>query len=589
MMINIKRCLRREGGFTLSEVLIALTLFMIVSVAVMPLFITSLRGSAVSRTYTVGKNLVVEATERVRGLPYYVDFPTQRQYTAGLPPFRKVDILDLYFPDLNAATPTGYQTSLPWISSTNAYVTVCDAPNHSNPACPRQMPTGYTLTYVAKFVKPTVDALGEERYTVVPPTAGYEWDTATFDVPPAQIMEMTVRGEWSYQGKSRNFQMTTLVGNREFGEITVKGNARLDFGVNVQTSYVASTGAETDFSADGGFAESTIETKTATTATQNVRAANMNLTDPLLENPVIAEISGAEANIHAAPDSAPTLPPAGGGTILHSEYNGIAGIGPTSTNNLKAQVTGDLPNADGGFAFAGAPDDFWVTNVVSTDPAEDLHLFPSPGLVNVVSATGRATSLTVAKSSPARSVQTTVTVDIPKIGIFPISLGLVEDDDSIVTNERAVILIQDFEATVDCKSTPNAGAYATYEWSATLKYLRDKLNGDGNLLAKYVKVPIGSDLSTPSIPNELVYEGGSPDQDIWLFEEAGKRGYISDLNVEGMGSSALTSGQNPETGARVAGINSAISIATVPTNPAMPDTSMHVSIGKLSCEALDAR
>jgi type II secretory pathway pseudopilin PulG len=588
MMINIRRCLKREGGFTLSEVLIALTLFMIVSVAVMPLFITALRGGAVSRTYTVGKNLVVEATERVRGLPFYVDFPTQRQYTAGLPPFRKVDVLDLYFPDLNAATPTGFQTSLPWINTTNAYVTRCDSPNHSNPACPRQMPAAYTLTYVAKFVKPTVDALGEERYTVVPPTAGYDWDAATFDVPPAQIMELTVRGEWAYQGKSRNFQMTTLVGNREFGEITVKGNARLDFGVNVQTSFVSSTGETTDLSADGGFAESNIETKTATTATQNVRAANMNLTDPLRENPVIEEIWGAEANIHAAPDSAPTLPAVGGDTIPHPEYNDIAGIGTTSTNNLKAQVTGDLPNADGGFAFSGAADDFWVTNVSSTDPAEDLHLAPSR-LVNVVGASGRATSLTVAKSSPARSVRTTVTVDIPKIAIFPINLGLVEDEDSVVTNERAVILIQNFEATVDCKSTPNAGAYATYEWSATLKYLKDKLNGDGNLLAKYVKVPIGSSLSTPSIANVLVYEGGSPEQDIWLFEEAGKRGYISDLNVEGTGSTALSSGQNPETGARIAGINSAISVATAPTNPAMPDTSMHVSIGKLSCEALDAR
>jgi type II secretory pathway pseudopilin PulG len=588
MMSQLKRH-KSERGFTLSEVLIALTLFMIVSVAVMPLFITSLRGGAVSRTYTVGKNLVVEATERVRGLPYYVDFPTQRQYTSGLPPFRKVDVLDLYFPDVNAATPTGFQTSLPWIDTTNAYVTVCDAPNHSNPACPRQMPAGYTLTYVAKFVEPAVDAQGEERYSVVGPSAGYDWDTATFDVPPAQIMELTVRGEWTYQGTSRNFQMTTLVGNREFGEITVKGVARVDFGVNVQTSYVSSTGATTDLSADGGFSETTIETKTATTAAQNVRAASLSLADPLLENPVIAEVKGAEASIHAAPDTAPILPPVGGDTIVHSEYNDIAGIGTTSTNNLKAQVTGDLPNADGGFAFSGGSDDFWVTNVESSNPAENLHLVPSPGFVNVVGASGRATSLTVAKNSPARSVQTTVTVTIPKIAIFPINLGLVEDDDSAITNERAVILIQDFEATVDCKSTPGAGAYATYEWSASLKYLKDKLNGDGNLVAKYVKVPIGSGLSAPSIANVLVYDGGAPAMDIWLFEEANKRGYISDLNVEGSGSTALTSGQNPQTGARVAGINSAISIATAPTNPSMPDTSMHVAIGKLSCEALDAR
>jgi type II secretory pathway pseudopilin PulG len=592
MMIRLRRALRHENGFTLSEVLIALTIFMIVSIGVMPLFITAIRGSAVSRTYTVGKNIVVEATERVRGLPYYVDFPTQRQYSGGLPPYRMVDVLDLYFPNLDTASPTGYEASLPWTSTDNGYVTVCSGPGDPRPACPKKIPTGYTVTFIARFVEPVVDGSGEERYSVIDPavlTPGYRWDDATLDVPPSQIVELTIRGDWSYQGRGRNFKVVTLVGNREFGEITVKGIARAAHAVRVQTHYVDSAGGINDLTADAGFAESTIETKTATTAVQNVRAAHLTLTDPSLENPVIAEIMGADASIHAAPDTAPTLPPVGGDTIVHLEYNDIAGIGTTSTNSLKAQVAGDLPNADGAFAFAGDANDFWVTNVVSTDPAEDLHLVPSPGLVNVVGATGRATSLTIAKSSPARSVQTTVTLNIPTIRVFPISTNIVEDDDTVITNERAVILIKDFQATVDCKSTPNAGAYATYNWSANLKYLKDKLNGDGNLLAKYVKVPVGSSLSAPSIDNVLVYEGGSPANDIWLFEEADKRGYLSNLTVEGAGSPALMSGQNAETGARVAGIDSAISIATSPTHPGIPDTSTQVSVGKLSCEALDVR
>jgi hypothetical protein len=302
---------------------------------------------------------------------------------------------------------------------------------------------------------------------------------------------------------------------------------------------------------------------------------------------------GAEANIHAAPDAAPTLPGAGADTIVHPEHNDVAGVGATSTNNLKVAVTGDLPTADGGFAQSGGlGNEFWVTNTENTDPSKDLHLIPSPGLVNVSSFTGRATTLTKAKTDPLRRVQSTATVSIPRIGIMPISLVLVEDEGGSPTLDRAVLVIENFTATVDCMSTPNAGAYQTYSWSARLRWLKDKNPGDGIPHAKYQRLDVSNTSGDPraTIGNPLVYEGGAPANDIYLFQEPGKRGYLGDLGIAFSGSSALSSGQSPDTGARYAGIDSAISVATAPTDSDNADqTSLLVNVGKLRCDALDAR
>src|SRR5918994_3994063 len=201
-MLRIRGSIRGQRGFTLVEVLISLTVFLIVTLGAMPLFVSSLRGSAVSRSYTVGKNIVVEAGERVRGLPYFVGFPTQMSYTEGVAPFRKVDVLDLYFPDLATGSPTGYEASVDGADTNDTYVTVCNASEDANPACPRTLPAGYSITYMARFVLPEEDSAGSEQYARVDPApyygGDYRWDSVeTHDEPPSPFLEMTIRGEWT--------------------------------------------------------------------------------------------------------------------------------------------------------------------------------------------------------------------------------------------------------------------------------------------------------------------------------------------------------------------------------------------------------
>ena len=86
--------IRSDKGLTLVETLVALTIFAIVSAAIVPLIASGLKGASLSRSYTVAKALAAGAMERARGLPYFVSVQ------GTIPPARR-DLLDLYFPDRN--------------------------------------------------------------------------------------------------------------------------------------------------------------------------------------------------------------------------------------------------------------------------------------------------------------------------------------------------------------------------------------------------------------------------------------------------------------------------------------------------------
>ncbi len=88
----LTRRLRRtqgEPGFTLVEVLVAITLLAIVAAGLFPLLITGVRASVAAKYNTQAKNLSNERIEQMRNLTWHVA-PSEGQY---------VDLLDIYFTD----------------------------------------------------------------------------------------------------------------------------------------------------------------------------------------------------------------------------------------------------------------------------------------------------------------------------------------------------------------------------------------------------------------------------------------------------------------------------------------------------------
>jgi hypothetical protein len=215
------------------------------------------------------------------------------------------------------------------------------------------------------------------------------------------------------------------------------------------------------------------------------------------------------------------------------------------------------------------------------------------------SFSGLTTAVTRAVNDPSRGIQTTATMSFGKLKLLPIELTSAENEGGSGTPDRAVVIIEDFEASIDCNSTASGSANAAYDWSATLRYLKDKQRGDGKV-GKYTSISISSSNTTDPLAgirganNPLVVEGAFPDEDFYLFDDpaGGKQGYLSQLDVAHAGTvnAALTSSVDATGRETAAGIDGAISIVTAAVDPDMPSTSsIKVEIGKLTCNASDQR
>lgn|GEM_PF-1937619 len=606
-----------QDGFTLIEVIVALSIFLITMVGVIPLLVGSVRGASLSRSYTVGKNVALEAMERSRGFPYYVDYPTQKGYTANVAPFRKVDLLDLYFPNLVVAS--GYNSSL------KTYTTTCAASASTNPACPRSLPAGYSLEYQARFVeavKSTVGGVQQETYSTVAPPTGYRWDPpdpyAPLDVAPTQIVELVVTSKWNYNGAPRSFSLQSIIGEREFGKVTVRGVAKVDYGIKVTTTLTDSSAAKSQLSAVAGIAESRVGTKTASTADQTVRAGEMELIEAPEDVPPPNAIEGALSILHAAPDTLPAGDSAAAVTLVHPDpvIGSVAGLEGSFTSNLAASVSSELPTATGNFGFSapvaptGSERLFWVSGKLGPLNAANQRLDNSTGLVTfrargggVPTLSGGTSATTTPVTSATRRVETVAQAAFGRLRILPIvanSFTSVFDASGTVTSERAAVYIDDFTATASCKSTRTTTggnpATASRSWSAKLYYLKDIAPEDNLAEARYQLVTLsstnGSDplaAFSASGTNPLVFDGSTPAQDVYLFEQESptRLGYLQSW------SSLIGAAPAPSATGSVtrAAIDGAIRVITTPVNPgsATNDSSLSIQVGKLSCVSEDRR
>ena len=90
---------RDDAGFTLVEVVVAIGIFLVVMTALVPQLITGLRAVTVANTSTVLKTVAQQEIERLRGLPFRVSLGGD---STTIEP--DIDLLDLYFPNLDPAT-----------------------------------------------------------------------------------------------------------------------------------------------------------------------------------------------------------------------------------------------------------------------------------------------------------------------------------------------------------------------------------------------------------------------------------------------------------------------------------------------------
>lgn len=579
----LRRLNAPQRGMTLVEVVAALFVFSLVTLGVFPLLASSVRGTNLSRSFTVGKNVGVKAMERIRGLPY------------SLNQLGVLDVLDMYLPNAQAPNYSG-----------GVYTTVCTSTSTS-PSCPRDIPSGYSIEFRAAFVP-----FGGGAPIVVTSTQ-YPSSNLPKEQLPSQMVDISVITKWNFPGTQEQYTLRTLVGDRKFGVTKISGVARVDHGVQVLTSY--NSGSELrDLTVTGGVAHSTISLRTSAEANQVVQSGVLRVVDASDPSaPDVALFEGASDVLSAPPDATQGAIDQGEGVVSLLDVGEVAGLddtqagdsNPSSPLALKVSTANDLPLAQGGFGYEDDDDDIlWVDNPVALRPGP-LDLDSDERLFALRSddsdtLTGYTSASTGALGTSDRGVTTLAHVEFKDLRLLPTEFA-----------SGGVIQIEEFVADVSCDSTVTASAAALRSWSARVRYWIEPPGSGGS--GDYSPwVPIGSasvtdELDVIETENPLVNEdeanldaSGTSPNDVYLFPVSHEHvtvegtinhdhsGYLETWDMlENLGPGTVSGDRRVTT----ASVDNAITIVTAPIAAVSPyaPAQVTVSIGFLSCEARDNR
>jgi prepilin-type N-terminal cleavage/methylation domain-containing protein len=575
-----------EFGFTLIEVLAALTVFTIVTLGVVPVMVSSMRGASLSRSFTRSKNVAVEAMERIRGLPYFesVGSVTPVSDTSG----NRVDVLDLYFPNATASGSSGYQ------STPKTFVTTC-TPISSVPtasgafACPKVIPSGHTVKFEATFVSPLGTGFSAE-----PPAANYNWNSSSTETAPSQLLKMVITVSWTHNGKPRSTALTTLLGERDVIEEKIRATGQIAYVVEGRTGYVDTAGTKSSLTAIAGTTDSQASSRTVTSADHTGETGRLTLRSEEtagLDGETLAEDVGPSISLHAPPNTylAPNPPP-DSASIVHPDLGQtVASLGSGRPVSSGVKVETELPTATGGFSLGPTSPNLAVVNDPGLLGVDELHLTGNEMLRVDSGVTGSTNAFATALiPSAARKVESTATAAFAKLRMLP--------TDFIGGADGSVIVIENFSASLTCRATATpATSTATGTWTATLKYWRDKDANDGGVRdGEYVSVPLsGSVGSIAGDPLEALMNGTNPvvydDPDaakrLYLFDKPGERGYLSSWKSE----PTIAPSVDPSGRDSSVELADVVQVISSPVNPTVSASKVTASVGTMSCGAVDKR
>jgi type II secretory pathway pseudopilin PulG len=592
---------------SLVEVLVAIMVFTIVTLGVIPLIASSIRGSDTSRAGTVGKNIVVEAMEHARGLPFYVSHAAD----AG-----DVDLLDFYYPSSTGASGGVYTVNCP--SGT------------TDPACPGDIPDDYSVTFRTAFVNPRDTTTGDCTSPFAPSgcvtATNYDSNDNDLDTPHRQIVHMSVIGTWTVVGgRSRTYEIDSLIGRRKSARAKLDGKATIDYAVRVLTAFDDAVQARS-LGAIGGLAATRVETKTTAIADQSVDAGVLSLVDPAAADADIVDpIEGASVVVSAPPATGPQAEQSLPANVLQEDLDGdglnedVAGLDdtwvgrPSPEGILTASVTGELPKAGGGFSYGNGTGqlNLWVDNPHASRGATSVHkLAPAPNKMVFMRPAGSETlaGYTTADTQAPNGSGLTMEAhaEFDALHLFPTTFA-----------PEGVILIEDFVADVSCNSASQAlEGPPVADWSATIRVWQETSPTNGVQAGGYgsaISVG-GSGASDPLAAfgpnagqsNPMVYEdptnagqvNNSAPGDVFLFPKTETHsGGVTHNHPGFIGSwgslfAPTTAGGSATRPAR-ASIGGALTIDSVAfpmqATSALDPAPINISVGSLSCQALDQR
>ena len=205
---------RPDVGFSLIEIVVALGIFSIVLVALLPQLVVGIRATTTARTVTQAKGVSQGQLERMRHLPFHIA-PAAGDF---------VDVLDYYFPDLGAPTTTpvcmsGGEYALPAVGWTGYVAAVSGGRCDYEPASGaffrtvKEVPasagiTAFTIVVDTQFLS------GSTPPEPVSPQDGYDTGTVGKDSPASSQIGVTATVIYDRRGTLKPVTTYTQISER---------------------------------------------------------------------------------------------------------------------------------------------------------------------------------------------------------------------------------------------------------------------------------------------------------------------------------------------------------------------------------------
>lgn len=190
MFRGSKPGLSSEDGLTLIELMVAMMIFLVVSLGVAGSLTTGLVANVHARMSTMGKDAAQAQMEEMRSRTFFVPYSTNPDVGTT----SDFDLLDLYYPDLNTSSTQDSQGwSGRYYSGSSAHYTKTSPPDSH----------GITLTVETWFVD-------SNRNTVTPPSS-YSSNSTGNDVPPSDLVDVKVTASWTDRAGPSSYVLESLI------------------------------------------------------------------------------------------------------------------------------------------------------------------------------------------------------------------------------------------------------------------------------------------------------------------------------------------------------------------------------------------
>lgn len=458
MSRSTSRCPRgSDGGFTLVEVLAALTVFAIIATAVLPLIITSVRASTVAKMDTGARQLTQERIEKMRNLPFHTD----QAANAG------PDLLDRYFPSLVAATSAD---TAGFVSASAArlagepagafYRYLVDAAELAPDVTTSKTFSRYSQRVATQFLK----ADGS-------PFAPTTWSALTGpadEAVPASIVRTTVTTTWQAGLLSKRYTVSTEIADAIRAPALARGELR--------TSAVRIGGPFLD-AASATDRDLLLEAGTLTIDGQITRGARVAVSEKGAFASLVpgGRVDGASAGITSPGDATAAVATASAQGLTDTAATGapiVAAFGRTQADAVSTSVSDGQILAGTSTTPAAASvlsgEQISLTNrptltdsalrLSTTNPV--VRMISDATDANLAAAAARSTGRLASTGGSAHSVAAAGTLQTPTFGVLPTTFA-----------EGGLIQVRLVTSTATCAAGVGAAA-PTLTYSGVARYWR---------------------------------------------------------------------------------------------------------------------